>query len=107
MLASVAACESRAGWKAVQLTEKGEAAHIHTDNKGVVQQVRAMLGKHYREKRNIKNVAIIQEIVEQCREKEIPVMIEWVKGHENMEESQHTWISKMKQEGNEMADRMR
>ena len=31
-------------------------------------------------------------------------MIEWVKGHEKMADSQHTWASKMNQLGNEWAD---
>ena len=88
-LSSVATCEARAILKAVQQVQKGEAAHIHTDNKGVVQQLRAMLGKAYREKRNIKNKNIIGEIIQQIREKDIPVMIEWVKGHEKWKK-QHT-----------------
>ena len=33
-------------------------------------------------------------------------MIEWVKGHETMDEKQHNWISKLKQMGNEMADKV-
>ena len=40
------------------------------------------------------------------QEKGIPVMIEWVKGHETMTEDVHNWISRMKQEGNEMADKV-
>ena len=51
LLQSVAACEARAVLKAVQQLEVGEAAHIHTDNKGVVQQLRAMQGKQYRGKK--------------------------------------------------------
>ncbi len=64
----MATCEARAVLKAVQLVESGEAAHIHTDNKGVVQQIRAMMGKQYREKRNVKDKAIIQEIIEIARQ---------------------------------------
>ena len=52
---SVQWCEARAILKAVQLAEPGEAIHIHTDSKGTVQQLRAMLGKQYREQRNIQS----------------------------------------------------
>ena len=106
MLDSVQVCEARAVLKAIQIVEAGEAVHIHTDSKGTIQKIRAMLGKAYREKRGIKNKGIIQEMIKLTREKGIPVMIEWVKGHETMAESEHNWISRMKQEGNEMADKI-
>ena len=32
------------------------------------------------------------------------MLLEWVKGHETMKQETHTWISRMKMEGNEMAD---
>ena len=99
-------CEARAILKALQVVEHGEAVHIHTDSKGTVQKIRAMLGKAYREKRGIRNKGIIQEMINLSEEKEVPVMIEWVKGHETMDEKQHNWISKLKQMGNEMADKV-
>jgi ribonuclease HI len=104
MLDSVQQCEARAILKAVQLAEKGEAVHIHTDSKGTVQKIRAMLGKAYREKRGITNKGIIQEIIDLSDMKQIPIMIEWVKGHETMAEGRHNWISRMKQQGNEWVD---
>ena len=105
LLDSVQVCEARAVLKAIQLAEPGEAVHIHTDSKGTVQKIRAMVGKAYREKRGIRNKGIIIEMINLSKEKGIPVMIEWVKGHEEMAEENHNWISKMKQEGNEMADK--
>jgi len=89
-LDSVQDCEARAVLKAIQLARTGEAIHVHTDSKGTVQKVRAMLGKTYREKRNMKGKAIIQEMIMLAQEKEIPVMIEWVKGHEEMSQGEHT-----------------
>ena len=106
MLESVQVCEARAVLKAVQVAEAGEPVHIHTDSKGTVQKLRAMMGKTYREKRAITNKGILQEIIDTAHLKQIPVMIEWVKGHENMSEKVHNWISRMKQEGNEMADKV-
>ena len=106
MLESVQVCEARAILKAVQIVEAGEAVHIHTDSKGTVQKLRALMGKAYREKRAIKNKGILQEIIDTAQLKEIPIMIEWVKGHETMAASEHNWISRMKQEGNEMADKV-
>ena len=63
MLDSVQVCEARAVLKAIQLVEPGEAVHVHTDSKGTVQKIRAMVGKAYREKRGIKNKGIIQEMI--------------------------------------------
>ena len=54
----------------------------------------------------MKNKGIIQEIITLANEKQIPVMVEWVKGHEDLAEENHNWISRMKQEGNEMADQI-
>ena len=65
-----------------------------------------MLGKAYREKREIRNKGIIQEMINLADVKEIPIMVEWVKGHEDMHEGTHNWISRMKMEGNEMADKV-
>ena len=55
------------------MLEHGEAVHVHTDSKGTVQKIRAMLGKAYREKRGIRNKGIIQEMINLLEEKEIPV----------------------------------
>ena len=103
-LESVPRCEARAILKAIQVLETGEAAHIHTDSKVTIQNIRAMTGKTYREKRRMENKDIIQEIIEIAEVKQAPIMIEWVKGHETMLEESHNWISKMKEQGNEWAD---
>ena len=80
MLESVQVCEARAVLKAVQIVDPGEAVHVHTDSKGTVQKLRSLMGKAYREKRAIKNKAILQEIIDTAHLKRIPIMIEWVKG---------------------------
>ena len=44
------------------------------------------------------------QIMREAQQKQLTVMLEWVKGHENMKQKVHNWISKFKMEGNEMAD---
>jgi len=105
-LESVPRCEARAVLSAVQNTADGQVAHIHTDSKITVQQVRevAEMGSGGR-RRKYKNKKLILGIIEEVRERGLGLILEWVKGHENMAEEEHNWISKMKMEGNEMADK--
>ena len=47
MFDSVQECEARAILKAIQEANIGEAIHIHTDSKGTIQKIRAIMGKSY------------------------------------------------------------
>jgi len=65
-----------------------------------------MINKPYAKNRKAKSKEITQQIIDTIRVKEMVVVIEWVKGHEDMgeEESKHNWISMMKMKGNAWAD---
>ena len=43
-------------------------------------------------------------MIKTVEDEQLCLILEWVKGHEDMSEDRHTWISRMKMEGNEMAD---
>ena len=44
------------------------------------------------------------EVINMVEDKKMCLILEWVKGHEDMSADKHTWVSGMKMEGNEMAD---
>ncbi|MCP4052782.1 MAG: hypothetical protein GY739_06910 [Mesoflavibacter sp.] len=104
-LNSVQWCEAKAILEAVKETPKNAIAHVHTDSKGTIQGLRAILAATATKIKKLKQKDILSQIVEDIYEGEKMLIIEWVKGHENMEWEKHNWISKLKQTGNEWADR--
>ena len=104
-LETVPRCEMRAILKAVQVTPKEGTAHIHTDSLGSIQSAKAQLEKgNYRKQRKAQNKMLTTEVIKMVEDKQICLILEWVKGHEDMSAEKHTWISRMKMDGNEMAD---
>jgi len=103
---SVQWCEAKAILEAIKGCETGEIELIHTDSKGTIQQVRSLLCAPYKRKRKRKGKEIAQEIVQAVEGKELFVVLEWVKGHEDMhmEEVHHNWVSRLKMRGNCWAD---
>ena len=80
-------------------------AHIHTDSLGSIQSLKAQHQQgNYKKKRKAQNKGLTTAILKELEEREICMVLEWVKGHEPMKQETHTWISRMKVEGNEMAD---
>ncbi len=104
-LNSVQWCEAKAILEAIKETPNNAVAHIHTDSKGTIQGLRAILTSTATKIKKLKQKDILSQIIEEVYEGEKMLMIEWVKGHEKMEWEKHNWISKLKQKGNEWADK--
>ena len=103
-LDSVPRCEARAIGKTLEICNNGEGVHIHTDSLVTIQNLRTLIEGTEREKKELGNKDLLYNIINMARTKQQAVMIEWVKGHEDMAEAKHNWISKMKKQGNEWAD---
>ena len=104
-LTSVPQCEIRAILWATQQGEKNSTIHVHTDSKTTVQTLRELsVEGNYRRKRAYEHKKLIGEIAEVVKERNLLLILEWVKGHEDMNEESHNWISRMKMQGNEWAD---
>jgi len=105
-LQSVQWCEAKAILEAIKACDKNERIQVHTDSKGTIQQIRSLLAAPYQKKRKRKGKEVAQEIIEAIQAKEMRVILEWVKGHEDvhMKEEEHNWIRKLKMKGNTWAD---
>ena len=89
----------------VQVAQEGEAVHIHSDSKATLQALKKFSGTGtYKSLRDTQHKALLTEIIDHIQTKHLCMILEWVKGHEDMAEEIHTWLSKLKKEGNEMAD---
>ena len=68
--------------------------------------MKALVGdKTYKWKRALQNKGLMGDIVNTIETKQLCMILEWVKGHETMSEERHNWISKLKQQGNDIADK--
>ena len=103
-LDSVQWCEAKAILEAIKNTPDNATAHIHTDSKGTVQGLKALIASTSGKIKRLKHKDILSQIVEEIIIGQKMVFIEWVKGHENMSWENHNWISKLKMLGNEWAD---
>ena len=101
---SVQWCEANGILEAIKNIPTNSTAHIHTDSKGTIQGLRAIMTKSYKKIRQLKHKDIFGQILEEIYENHKMIILEWVKGHENMEWERHNWISKLKMQGNEWAD---
>ena len=94
---TVARCEARAILKAVQEAHMGGTVHVHTDSQSTVMELKALAEKgEYKKKRKLQNKGLVGQILLQMEEKSICLIVEWVKGHETMEEDK---LDKQDEEG--------
>ena len=101
---SVQKCEALAILEVIKTVSRGSKLHIHTDSKGTVQALRKMATKRYRQKRKLQNAQIGGQIIQMIEQKQLVVMVEWVKAHEEYEGHDRSWINEYKEGGNQLAD---
>ena len=71
-----------------------------------VQEIIALIATdNYGKNRKKQTKHLLSKIITVTKEKQLCLILEWVKGHETMSEDTHTWISRLKMEGNEMVDK--
>lgn len=104
LLESVPRVEARAILKTTEIVSEESSFQCLTDSLTTIQNLKKLIYGTLKQAKQIANRDILTQIKNTLASKKLNMMLEWVKGHENMPEKNHNWISKMKSQGNSWAD---